>query len=427
MHNLVYAQDSSRNNTQNSLNALGTLEAVDNWLFIEAAGYISQQSISPFGGAPASNVSTNVNNNATETSTYRISPYIAGSFGSFADYRLRYNLVTTDSQSNLTANSDSKELLGSLRGVTPLTALGWSLDASDLTVDYDRGRRNEAQRLRGMLTYQIDPQFNVSLIGGVESNNYITLNKESYTTSGAGFEWLPTERTRMAFSREERFFGPSNTFDFSHYTALTAWKATASKDVTTSQNAGVTSLGTNYDLLYAIFAPAFPNNPAAAAAFVNAYLLANGISPTAQVQVGFLANQNVLQQLRQISFAILGARNTVTFALTQNDTKNLTVLNGLGVDIGAGRSQNNVNQVGASVNWSHQLTPLSSLIASYNHVNSKGTGRNTLETTQQLLNLNLVTQLGPNTNAGIGVRRNVVDGTANYTENAVIGTLSHRF
>jgi hypothetical protein len=44
-----------------------------------------------------------------------------------------------------------------------------------------------------------------------------------------------------------------------------------------------------------------------------------------------------------------------------------------------------------------------------------------------LLNLNLVTQLGPNTNAGIGVRRNVVDGTANYTENAVIGTLSHRF
>ncbi len=428
MHNLLYSIDPSQNNQiQNSLNAFGTLEALENWLFIDASGVISQQSISAFGASSASsNVNTNVNSNISETSTYQISPYIRGSFGSFADYQLRYTLSSTSSKAGDAYASDTRTWVGSLKGATRLANFGWAIEGNATTIDQGNLRSKDDNRLRAILSYQVSPQFQLSLIAGREENNYQSLKMEGHNITGAGFEWSPTERTQIAFSREDRFFGPSNTFSFSHRTARTAWKMSASNDVTSQQNQQTIGLGTNYDLLYSIFAPALPT-PEAAAAFVNAYLLANGISPSAQVQVGFQPNQIVLQQLRQISFALLGVRNTVTFTATQNDTQNVSLLNGLGVGIGSGPSQNNVNQIGASVNWSHQLTPQASLIGTISRSNSKGTGTNTLETTQQLMSLNLVTQLGPKTNAGIGARRVIADGTANYTENALTATLSHKF
>ena len=429
MHNLFYSTDPSNNNqTQNSLNALGTLEALENWFFIDASGYISQQSISAFGASSSSSsTNTNVNNNISETSTYRISPYIRGSFGSVADYQLRYDWSSTSSQTGSAYDLTNKTWVANLKGATRLASFGWAIDGSSLTSDQGSLRTKKDNRIRGILSYQIDPQFQVSLIVGREENNYQSQDLESNNTNGAGFEWSPTERTRMAFSREDRFFGPGNTFDFSHRTARTAWNMGASKDASNSQqNQRGVSLGTNYDLLFSIFSPAFPN-PEETAAFVNAYLQANGISPDAQLQSGFLSNQTVVQQLRHFSFALLGARNTVTFAAAQNDTQNVTLLNGLGVGIGSGPSQNNVNQISASINWSHKLTPLSSLIGTISKSNSKGTGTNTLETTQRLTSLNFVTKIGPKTSAGIGARRVESDGTTSYSETALTATVSHRF
>jgi uncharacterized protein (PEP-CTERM system associated) len=431
MHNLFYTVDPSRNNqTQNSLNAFGTLEAVENWFFIDASGFISQQSLSPFGAISTfGGVSTNVNSNVSETSTYQLSPYIRGSFGRFADYQLRYLTSKTTSKSSLASNYDTQEVLGRLQGETGLSSLSWSIDASRLTTRYDLAvRSNEADRVRGVLTYQIDPQFRASLIGGREANNYVSLDKQSNTTRGAGFEWAPTERTHMAFSREERFFGPSNTFDFSHRTALTAWRMSASKDATNQQNPLALNLGTNYNLWYTIISSQNPSlSPQETAALVNLFLLANGISPDAQAQVGFLANQTVLQQLRQISFAVLGARNTVTFTVMQNETENLRPVNIQGVVVESGPIQNNVNQIGTSVNWSHQLSATSSLIATIARWHSKGIKTNTLETKQQMISLNFLTSLGPKTHAGMGARRTTFDGTTSYSEMALIATLNHEF
>ena len=428
LHNLIYAQDSSRNNTQNSLNALGTLEALENWFFIEASGSIYQQSISAFGGTTSANVNTNVNNNTTETSTYRISPYFRGTFGSFADYQLRYNLNTTHTKADSAFNSDSKELDAMLKGVTALTNLGWSLDANSQTVKFGNGRSNDADRLRGVLTYQIDPQFRVSLIGGREANDYITLSKQSYTIKGAGFEWSPTERTQVSASRESRFFGPSNSFNFSHRTAGTAWTFSESKDasVLPTQPSSV-GIGTNFDLFFNLFSSAIPD-PVARTAFVNALLLSNGISPNAQLPGGFLNSGITLQKRREMSFALLGARNTVTFAALQSESQNLSQGAGTGLLVGEDFSNTqNIRQRGVSLNWSHQLTAVSSLIGTISQINSQGTGTSTLETNEKMFNLNFVTQLGPKTNAGIGARRIVVDGTTNYTENALTGTLSHQF
>lgn len=431
MHNLVYASDSSRNKTQHALNAFGTLEALEDWFFIDASGTISQQSISPFGGAPSSGVNTNGNDNSTETSTYRLSPYFRGTLGGFADYQLRYNLTTTSSAASQANDSDTKELVGTLKGVTALASLGWSVDASSQEVNFDNGRSNEADRLRGVLTYQINPQFRVSLIGGRESNDYLTIDKESYTTKGAGFDWSPTERTLVSASREDRFFGKSNTFSVSHRTAGSAWKYTETKDANVQTNQQSVGLGTNFDLLYGIFRndkSLSSLSDAEITTLVNALLLANGIPPSAQVQGGFLTNAVTLQHRRQLSFALLGSRNTVTFTASRSESENLSGGVGTGILVGTDFVDvRNVRQRLISVNWSHKLTGMSSLVGTVSRLNSTGSGNTSLETTQQTYSLDFTTKLGPNTSAGFGARHIVVDGTTNYTENALTGVLSHRF
>ena len=278
-----------------------------------------------------------------------------------------------------------------------------------------------------MLTYQIDPQFRVSLIGGREANNYQSLSKEAHTTKGVGFDWSPTERTQISVSRENRFFGNSNSFSFAHRTEGSAWKYSESKDATVQTNQQSSTLGTNYDLLFSLYSSAIPD-PVLRAGFVNALLSANGIPPNGLIQGGFLSNGVTLQHRRELSFALLGARNTVTFSASQSQSESLSQGAGTGFYLGAGFSNaQSIRQRTASINWSHKLTGLSSLTGSYAHMNSRGTGTSSLETTQQMFNVNYMTQLGPKTNAGLGVRRVVVDGSTSYTENALTGVLSHQF
>ena len=430
MHNLIYQNESARNGRQNSLNTLGTLEAWDNWLFIETSGNISQQNLSAFTGATASNVNTSATSTSTEASTYRLSPYIRGVLGSVAEYQLRYNLITTSTKSSDTYNSDTKELVATLKGATGLANLGWSLDASTTTINYSNIRTNEADRLRGVLTYQVKPQFKVSLIGGREANNYQSLSKESHSIKGTGFEWSPTDRTVLAISQEDRFFGPSRTTSFTHRTSGTAWKYSRSKDTSVLSNQQQqVGLGTYFDLFSVLCKSTLP--PGATEAQVTACVntMLGGISPTAQLQGGFLSSGVTLQQRQEFSFALLGARNTVTFAATRSESQALSLGSGSGALAGSAFSTaQDITQTGASINWSHKLTPLSSLIGSFSQLKSTGSGSGSnLETTQQMINVNFLTPLGPKTNAGLGARRVVVDGTTSYTENALTGLLSHQF
>ena len=429
MHNLYYTDDSSRNNIQNSLRAAGTLEALENWFFIDANASISQQNISAFRGSTYSNVDTNNGNNTVETSTYRLSPYFKGTLGASTDYQLRYNLSQTSSDEGNTFNSSNRELVAKLAGVSRFAKLGWAIDASNQKADFDKGRDTEADLVRGVLTYQYDPQFRVSLIAGRESNDYASIDKKSHTITGAGFEWAPTDRTQLAASHEDRFFGGSDSISFTHRTSGTAWKYRQTKDVVTSTDQMSSTQGTYYSLLDSMLSSQI-TDPVQRAAFINAYLLSQGLSPNAQLQGGFMTTGVTLQKRQELSFALIGARNTVTFAATASETQDLS--KGLGTDLYAGMDYayvNNVKQKGVSVNWSHKLTAISSLTGSASRLKSKGRGDSTLDTDENLFTVNFVTKLGPQTNAGLGLRRIEVDGdgTTNYTENALIGTFSHRF
>lgn len=410
--------------TQNALNTFGTFEAVDNWLFLDFSGMISQQAISAFGAqSPGSGT---INNNLTETANYRVSPYIRGQFAGLVDYILRYNTSITRSETDFVSDIELSQWVGQLRGSTPFRVLGWAIDGSQQTVDYSRGRKTEATSLRTMLNYIVTPEFRVSLSGGTESNNYASLNQETNTTYGYGFDWNPTERTQLSAFKERRFFGDGHNLRFSHRFPMSSIQLSDTRDVSVLPNQFSTvGLGTIYDMYFEQFAALIPDTTARAN-YVNALLAQSGINPNTQVTSGYTTSQATIRRNQQLTFVMFGARNSVTMAVNRTESQSViasSLANNLGDDFSNFRV---VRQQGLSFNLSHRLSQLSNLNFLVSLQESKGGNANDLKTTMTLYQLNLSTKLGAKTAGSLSLRHSEFDSTTNpYTENAVIGTISY--
>jgi uncharacterized protein (PEP-CTERM system associated) len=424
LRELYYARGTRDTQTQNSLNTFGKLEAVENLLFVDMSGAITRQNISAFGSQSAGNYSVNANN--TETASFRISPYLKGRFANYADYELRYSRSAVRAKSSVASDSDTDEWLAKFGGNTPFAALGWSADASRQNYDYSRGRKSESDRLRGFLTYRVNPQVKLSASAGRESNDFLAVNKRSWNTYGMGADWNPNERTQVSAFREKRFFGYGHNFSVNHRLQRSSIRYTDVKDISASPNqVGSAGFGTYYDLLFTQLASSIPD-PVARAAQVNALLVAAGIAPNVAVNGGFLNSQPSARRNQELAWLLRGARNTVTLAAVRSKDDRLGAGLGTGDDFSVASS---ITQKGFNVGWSHQLSPQTALSVTGTHSRSSGqTSGQDQSTTQKAFSASLSTKLGPKTNAALTARRTEFDRTTQpYTENAVIGSVSIQF
>jgi uncharacterized protein (PEP-CTERM system associated) len=424
-----YARESDNNRSQNSLNTFGTLEAVENWLFLDFSGVIAQQTISAFGTQSTSN--TAINNNSTETATYRLSPYIRGQLAGTTEYLLRYNLSTTRSDAGNVSDTDLSQWIGLLRGSTPFKNLQWTIDGNQQTTEYSRGRKTDAEIIRAILTYSISPQFRVKVSGGQESNNYVSVGQETTTTQGYGFDWNPTERTKFSAFKEKRFFGNGHNINFNHRFPMSSIQFSDTRDVSVQPNqfANV-GRGSVYDLYYQQCAQqltsSFPSDPAqlalAADACANNLLTQTGIPANAQVTSGFTTSQATIRRNQQFSYAVFGARNSITFLANRSESQGVLASQS---NIDAISQNTTIKQQGFGINLSHRLSEISNLNFLGSRQESTGTGANTLKTTTTLYQVNLTTKLGTKTTGSLSARRSEFDSNTNpYTENALIGTVS---
>ncbi|MEO8117828.1 MAG: TIGR03016 family PEP-CTERM system-associated outer membrane protein [Rhodoferax sp.] len=419
---LVYAKNSSPNQSHNALNTFGTLEAVDNWAYLDFNGAISQQAISAFGTQSLDNAS--VNANRTEVSSYRLSPYVRGRVGSLASYEARYSRAVTSSDAATGSDVSTADGMVRISGDSSFKNLGWAMDASQQRVDYSAGRSTETDRLNLRLSFAVTTQFNVFANGGREANNYTSVDKQRYGTSGFGMNWSPSEMTTISAQKDHRSFGDTHNVSFEHRTARTAWRFSDSKDVSaTPSQTGIASLGSVYDLLYSQFASLEPN-PTARAKLVNAYLQANGISPNAIVISSFLTAAVALERRQDLSLALLGVRDTITFIATRSEGTRLDTVS-TGIDDFSNSSL--VRQRGFIVNYAHRLTPDYSLGILASQQKTSGDSSQP-DTTLRSFNINVSGRVGRKATASVGVRRVVYSGnTASYSETAVIGSLTVLF
>mgnify|MGYP001146268216 CR=1 FL=1 len=422
-----YANESQYNNDQTNLSATGKAELVEQWLFMDANASIAQHANSVFATQSVGNEL--VNNNRGTTTSYQWSPYIQGYLWGNVGYELRYRNTQTTADTGVYASGsgvDSEAWSGRLSGGTPLALLGWSLTAEDQSVKY-AFRDTKSTRVLGALEYRFDPQLKFNVSAGQESDNYSSFNVQNRTVSGYGLDWAPTERTLLKLAKEKRGFGNGHTIDFSHRTALTAWKFTDTRSVVVpGQQFTTAPISTAYDLLFLQLASSIPD-PVARAQAVTLLLQLSGIPANSLIFGNIATSQPFIQRSQQASVSLTGANNTVTFSVQKSSSERI----GTGVStLDDFALSQNIRQTGFSGSWAHKLTPESNL--TLNALTSRSQGdTSTLDSQLRSLSLLYTTKLGPKTTASLGVRQNNFDNAGNttgdYTEHAITGTVSASF
>lgn len=423
---LFHARDSRRNDHQNALNALGALEVIESFFFVEARAQISQQLVSAFGARPASNTSDTANR--TETRVFSFAPYIKGRMASATAYDLRFDEAMFRSSDNQVSGSNVRTWTGKLESTSDQARFGWSVDFKDQRYDVKDGLDTETRLAHGSLIYHLDRSLRIFVRGGRESNNYFGEDR-SETIHGAGVEWNPTERNQLSAENDKRFFGRGYRYSMRHRTPLSAWNLVMSKESTNAvdqlrRGSASTPFQRLFDLLVTEVA-----DPVRRAEQARQTLLAAGIAPDASSESALLANQVFVDKRIEGSVALLGARNTVTISAFHSERRPILQFGSTGDDFA---NASLVKANGAAINWSRRLSPLSSLVAGV--VWSRNTGsRSTtdLRSDQRAFNVQLSTKLSPKTGGALGYRhvRFEADGSAtdDYRENALFASVEHRF
>lgn len=380
LNGIAYAQSSLPNHSQNALNTFGTLEAVDNWAYLDFNGVISQQSISAFG-TPSSSTSS-INANRTEVSSYRLSPYLRGNLGAVASYEARVSRAVVRGDATAASGVSTTDGSVNVNGSSAFRNLGWSADASQQNIEYSAGRPTESGLMNLGLTYAITPQFSVLANAGREISNYTSIDKQSYDIGSFGVSWLPSERTRLTASQGHRSFGETHSLVFEHRTALTVWRFTDSQDVS-----------------------AAPSQTG---------LLANNANPAAPVISGFLSSAVSLQRRQDLSFTLLGVRDTITLIATSSENRRLDTISTAVDDLTTAE----VRQLGFSVNYLHRLTPDYSLGVFASQQRTWGL-LSLQDANLYFLNLSLTGKTGKNSSASLGLRRAVYSSATPYDETAL--------
>ncbi|WP_172600062.1 TIGR03016 family PEP-CTERM system-associated outer membrane protein [Sulfuricystis multivorans] len=426
--NNFYASENRYNNDQMSLSASGKAELVEQWLYLDALASIAQHATSVFGTQTANNEL--VNNNRSQTTSWQWSPYLQGYFGaSNVAYELRYRDVRTTADSGLYATGndvDTQIWTGRLSGDMPVALIGWSLLAEDQRTSF-KVRDTKSSRLIGTLEYRFDPQLKFNLSAGRESDNYSNLQWQHRTVTGYGLDWAPTERTLLKLTKEKRSFGNGHTIDFSHRTALTAWKFIDTRSVVIpAQQFTTAPLSTAYDLLFLQLASSVPD-PVVRSQVVSALLQSSGIPANSLIYGNVVTAQPFIQRRQQASLSLTGVNNTVTF--TAQRSSNTRLGTGVGALDDFALTQN-IRQSGFSGSWAHKLSPISNLTLNALTSHSRGDASGQ-DSRLRSISLLYTTKLGARTTASLGLRQNSYDnagsGTADYTEHAITGTLSASF
>ena len=321
---LFYARNSEEDRLVNRLQAFGSLEAIDNFFFVDVHGVITQDFISPFGARPA-DIGT-ITPNRTETRTLGISPYIRGALGQGYVYELRNRNLWTSSDTEALANIHSTKWTG--RFASPVRLFGWALEYEESKIrqeEFTQQPDREMRLVRGRLFFQPDYAWRISLSAGGEENNYELLREtKSNSIYGAGVAWNPSARTTVDAQYEHRFFGPSRLARLRHRTRLTAWSINYSRGVSDYQEE-VLRLppGNTAALVDSIFAARIPD-PTERRAAVDQFLLASGTPSFLSSSLSFYTTQIFLQERVDASVGIIGVRNSITFSVYASDSERIS-------------------------------------------------------------------------------------------------------
>jgi len=369
---VIYAPSGvAENRVYPTVNLLGDLTLVDNFLFLEGAVNVAQQFFSPFGAQPASLV--NPTANRYRTTVYRISPFIKGSTSNGTEYQLRNDNVWTN-LSGAPINTNNAHYTNFNGSVTNTqTTLGWRASADYSDVHFDNDQPSTVTQLyRGTGIYSATPTLQLSASTGWEENEFQFTSSEN-VIYGVGFVWRPTPVTRAVGDWEHRYFGASYLFTLEHTTPLSEWRFNASRNVSTyPQQIAALPSGINVsNFLNALFLPAI-GDASQRQQVVDQLMRDRGLPATLSGPVNLYSNQTLLAQSYTASVSLVGARNTILFSAFWVKNQPITAT---GADLPPLFSLGNDNtQSGGTIVWTHRLTPSVNFVSSLEGIRTVDNG-----------------------------------------------------
>ncbi len=420
-----YARGSASSTLQNALSANLTGELVERRAFVDFSAAISQQSISAFGTQSTDTALANANR--TEVRTYRVSPYLRGQLSTLALYELRAahgaTHVVGSSAGDVTSSSASALLTGTRSG-----RVNWSANAAHSVIDDSSGLSRQSDVVNGALHFTPLPELRLSLLGGRESNNYLTPEKTSRTTYGARLVWTPTPRTTIVAERQQTFFGESHVLSLAHRMQRSSVMLSDTSGVYINGLQGDGSLRTTLYDLYDLQFTRLEPDPVLRQALVTAYLLRNNLAPGTVLPAGLLTSATSKQRAQNLSYTWFGLRDTLSVFVTRTSTERLD--NRPAIVAGDFASFTRIRQQGVGLTLSHRLTPQSGLSATFSQQRNFGDASTGADqgTRLQGAYVSWSTQLSRWVSASMSARHTRFESTVNsYRESAVIGNLNLRF
>jgi uncharacterized protein (PEP-CTERM system associated) len=411
----LYARDSSENSLDNSLSATLSAVLVEQHFFFDANASISQQSLSAFGlqGDRGTNA------NSTEYGSLTLSPSLRGRPFGLADLEARLTSTYSGSLDGNFGDADSQELSMSLG--ESVGAIGWSVVASRSYSSYDGGRATTQDRITPQVSYTFGPALRVFVSGGYERNDVLNLEPTTFKTWGGGFLWQPTPRTRLGMQAEQRYYGRSWSFNFSH--RMRRWLVSYSdvnddSEVTTG---GGSPLST-YDLFFNQFASIEPD-PVLREVLVRNFLQSTGLDPNQQATAGFVTSAVTVTRNQNLSLAWRGRRNNAVLSAFATSSRRVDEISDAQDDFS---QVARVDQQGVNFSLSHRLTPSAAIVmfGSYQRTpDQDGVQGNDLAE----LSLTWSESIGPRSSVSVTGRHTRATGANPYDENSLLATFNYRF
>jgi uncharacterized protein (PEP-CTERM system associated) len=426
-------------NTQ-QLQANGKARLINEMLFLDANASISQQAVSAFGPQPvfAGSPTNFAQGLSTEVKTYRVSPYLVQRFGAAATAQIRYARDRVSTNTNTFGNSNSDTLNADLSSGPAFRQLGWGLNYNRQLIDDTIAPKSSTENLNASLRYLQSQELTLSLNGGYDKYDYQSLGGRTKGKSwSVAADWAPGARTSVQASVGKRYFGDSYSLALKHRGQASVWSLNYSDGVTTTrQQYQLPQAIDTAALLDQLYAASIPD-PVLRAQAVAAYIQAAGLPPSLANSVNYLSNRYMLQKQFQGSAAFNGAHGTLILALMDAKRTALSLVN---VDSGLLGSTNNAlndnthqSNVSATLSW--RLSSRTSMDASaiYARVRSLALlnqSDSTRTDTTRTARVSLRRQFGQTLSGALELRRakgTLSDGARDYTENAVMATLSKHF
>lgn len=426
LNGTYYGRQSGANSLRNALASSLSAEVIDGHAFVNASATISRQSISAFGlqGERPSEI----NANSVELRSLTISPTLRGRlFGDVEiNARLSSSLVSTSNSANNASNSStatgkSTNQSAGLGLSDNSRAIGWGLDLTRSVADFDGGRKTTQDALRATLSYSPFPELRAFVNAGTERNDVVTTSQQANTTWGGGINWQPTPRTQLGLTGERRFFGNSYSLNFSHRLKRSVVSYADSRS-STQNTAGAGATLTVYDIYFLQFASLEPD-PVLRDVLVRSFLRAAGLNPNERLSGGFVSSALSLQQSRNLSMSMQGARNSAVLSVFTTKTRRLDSVSNAPDDLSR---VDVLGQSGWSLSLSHRLTPTASAVLSASQQRTAGRGAvagNGLKS----LSASWSNQIARRASLSVTARHSQADGANAYEENSLSASFSLSF